>query len=192
MAAGPAGPAGTDAAAPGGPGPPLKRRLGDVLALTALAQEYLDEDRAEELPALAAAWEPEALFVPGPGLFPGALRVLETLEALDADWRELLRRAETAPAGSVPEAQLERIGAYFLFRYALKAVNDGDLLGRVQLCALAVLTVERLAAVCGPGEALRRFSREIEHSQENLEALQAAFWREEALSLGRFWEELYA
>ena len=35
----------------------------------------------------------------------------------------------------------------------------------------AVLTVERLAAVCGLAEALRRFSAEIEHNDDNLDAL---------------------
>ena len=52
------------------------------------------------------------------------------------------------------------------------------------LCVVAVLiyilkahlTVERLAAVCGLGEALRRFSCEIEHSQENLDRLLEGFW----------------
>lgn len=32
--------------------------------------------------------------------------------------------------------KLERIAVYFAFRYLLKAVNDGDLLGRAQFCAL--------------------------------------------------------
>ena len=60
----------------------------------------------------------------------------------------------------------------------------------MELCVFAGLTVERLAAVCGLSEALIRFSREIEHDQENLEALRDAFWREPALSLPHFQAEL--
>jgi hypothetical protein len=100
--------------------------------------------------------------------------------------------AKNAPAiecfGSIEankenESLLERIAVYFAFRYLLKCVNDGDLLSRAQLCVLAVLVIERLAAVCGLSEALRRFSCELEHSDENLETLQEILFRGEKLSL---------
>ena len=78
---------------------------------------------------------------------------------------------------------------YFAFRYLLKAVNDGDLLSRAELVVFAVLTVERLAPVCGLPEALRRFSAEIEHDNDNLDALLEAF-RVETLSLNRLLAEL--
>ena len=165
----------------------LHRRLLDVLLLGRDAQDLLDRERAEDLPEFAAAWTAPALECSsqGPGLFPGALRFLGTLESLESDWGALLAAAETAIPESRRQGRLERIGAYFLFRYLLKCVNNGDLLGRVELCVLSVLVVERIGAVCGLAEALRRFSGEIEHSRENLEALQAAFRWEEALSLDR-------
>ncbi len=171
---------------------PLRVRLTEFLALALEAQPLLDEERVEELPVLAADWSaPEENAAPGPGLFPAALRFLGTLEVLEPDWRELLRQAETAPSAAVPEELLERTAVYFAFRYLLKCVNDGDLLGRAQLCVLAVLTAERLAGVCGGlSEALRRFSCEIEHSDGNLEALREAFWQEEELGLERFAAEL--
>lgn len=170
---------------------PLKQRLGDFLSFAADAQGLLDEERTEELPRLTAEWTaPKHKRSVGPGLFPQAFRLLETLEALEPDWRELLQRAEAAEPAAVSENLLERIAVYFAFRYLLKAVNDGDLLGRAQLCVFAVLTTERLAAVCGTAEALRRFSCEIEHSGENLEALLAAFWENEALSLPCFFRQL--
>jgi lysine-N-methylase len=86
----------------------------------------------------------------------------------------------------VEEALLERIAVYFAFRYLLKAVNDGDLLSRAQLCVFAVLVTERLAAVCGLAEGLRRFSCEVEHSDENLEALLAAFRQAPQFSVQAF------
>ena len=112
--------------------------------------------------------------------------MLSKLEALDGDWRELLRRAEEAPPAAVPETLLERLGTYFAFRYLLKAVNDGDLLGQAQFCVLMVLTAQRLTAVCGFWEAVRRLCCEVEHSEENLEALRLAFLRDAALSPGAF------
>ena len=171
---------------------PLRQRLAGLLALAQEAQLLLDAEQAERLPALAAAWKPTPHSAPagGDGLFPAALRFLESLEILEPDWPDLLRAAEQAAPVPLDEALLERIAAYFLFRYGLKAVNDGDLLSWAAFCVFAVLAAARLAAVCGLSEALIRFSREIEHDQENLEALRAAFWQEEAVSLPRFWEEL--
>ena len=84
------------------------------------------------------------------------------------------------------ETLLERLGTYFAFRYLLKAVNDGDLLGQAQFCVLMVLTAQRLTAVCGFWEAVRRLCCEVEHSEENLEALRLAFLRDAALSPGAF------
>lgn len=172
---------------------PLRRRLADCLALSWQAQELLDQDQGEALADLARTWTPPVLRCgAGSVLFPGALRILRELESLDADWRTLLSRGEeTAEAGD--EVLLERAACYFVFRHLLKAINDGDLLGRAELCVLAVLTVERLAPVCGGlDEALRRFCREIEHSQENLEALLTAFRQREAVSLACFFRELSA
>ena len=167
---------------------PLRRRLADFLLLAREAQPYLEEDWLEELPSLAASWRaPEAAEKGGDSLlFPYALRFMGTLEVLDPDWRDLLGRAETAEPGTVPGELLERIAVYFAFRYLLKAINDGDLLGRAELCVLAVLVIEKLASVCGLAEALRRFSCEIEHDDGNLEALLEAFGEDGALSPERF------
>lgn len=157
---------------------PLGCRLEEILILSADAQPLLDEDRGEALEDLAQTWQMGARTVPaGEGLFPGALRFLASLEVLEPDWPELLRCAETAPAAQIPEELLERIGAYFLFRYLLKTVNDGDLVSWTALCVVCVLIVQRVAAVCGIREALRRVSAEIEHSAENLDALRSVFGR---------------
>ena len=171
---------------------PLKRRLREVLDLASAVQLCLEAEREEGLPGLVGGWQPgnSTGAVPGPGLFPEALSALLELEVLEPDWPGLLKRAETAETAAVEETLLERAAVYFLFRYILKSVNDGDVLGRAEFCVLAVLTVERLAAVCGLSEALRRFSCEIEHSEENLERLLEAFWQRETFSLERFQSEL--
>ena len=153
----------------------LRQRLGRFLELAARAQALLDQDETAGLPVLEAG-EPEVISCgEDAGLFPDALRLLGTLEILEPDWAEVLRRAESVPGTAAREDLLERIAVYFAFRYLLKTVNDGDLLSRAQLCVFAVLVVQRLSAVCGLPEALRRFSREIEHSEDNVEALLDAF-----------------
>ena len=170
---------------------PLADRLERFLLLALEGQALLEEDRVEELAALAERWQAPRVELPdGPGLFPRALAALAGLEVLDGDWRDLLRRGARAEEAAVPEALLERVGAYFAFRHLLKAVNDGDLLGRAQLCVLMVLTARLLAAVCGLHEAVRRLSSEIEHSEDNLAALRLAFCRDADLSLGTFLRQL--
>ena len=170
---------------------PLRHRLERFLTVALAAQDALDgwdEDALSALTAGERAPEPPRV-EDGPGLFPDALRLLSGLEVLEPDWRTLLYQAEAAPASRVPEPLLERTAVYFAFRYLLKAVNDGDLLSRAQLCLLAVLTVERLAAVMGLPEALRRFSCEVEHDDGSLDALLEAF-RRETLPLAAFFREL--
>ena len=146
----------------------------------------MEEEREDEIPALADAWTPpEAAVQKNSLFFPAALRLLGELEVLETDWRDLLARAEQAAEVREEEDLLERIAVYFAFRYLLKAVNDGDFLGRAQLVVFSVLVVERLGAVCGLGEALRRYSSEIEHNEDNLAALLEAFWQQEDFSLER-------
>lgn len=168
---------------------PLRHRLSVFLTLAEQAQALLDTGMEMELPSLHADWIPPAASN-GEGLFPAALRLLGGLELLEPDWIDLLHRAETVDSYECASALLERIAAYFAFRYLLKCVNDGDFLSRAQLVVFAVLTVERLAAVCGLSEALRRFSCEIEHNEENVSALLEAFCYEACFSLPRFFRTL--
>ena len=146
---------------------PLRARLASFLALALSAQGCLDDEHPEAMNDAVEASIPPA----EAPLFPATLDFLASLEVLDSDWPALLKRAAAAEKTPQPEALLERIAVYFAFRYLLKAVNDGDLLSRAELVVFAVVTVERLAAVCGLPEALRRFSAEIEHDDDNLEAL---------------------
>ena len=74
--------------------------------------------------------------------------------------------------------QAENLLVYFLFRYVLKAVNDGQLLPRTESCIFHLLALRYL---CGAADAqmpdeLQRvvslYCKEVEHSEENLRLLQ--------------------
>lgn len=171
---------------------PLRRRMAQVLALAEAAQALLDDDRADALPALCD--DPPSPPQPAadtPALFPAAWDTLAELEILEEDWPPLLTAARDAQ-GRLPDVTLERLTEYFLFRWLPKAVNDGDLLGRVQLCLFSALTAERLAACApSPEEALYRYCREIEHCQENVDALLDAFAWRDGLSPAVFFRTLH-
>jgi len=154
---------------------PLDRRLAALLTYAVGVQELLDDEQPEDWEEVPIPDGEHGVHLPA-----AAWDALTELEALEADWHDLLEQAKTtAPAGE--EELLERIAAYFAFRYLLKAINDGDLLSRAQLVVLAVAVVSHLAGVCGLGEALRRFSCEIEHSDENVERLLEQFRQDPAL-----------
>lgn len=167
---------------------PLQERLRYFLLIAQEAQRLLDAKAMEELTAFCASpyiRRPKAAELTE-GWEQAACRCLRSLEILEPDWQALLERWENNPALPAfaprePE-KLERIAVYLAFRYLLKAVNDGDLLGRAQFCLLGVLTVDRLSRFTELSEALRLFSREIEHDQDNLDALLDAFWQVDGLS----------
>ena len=167
----------------------LKARLRDFLLITGEAQQLLDSENMAELAAFCTeSWATSAETDAGSGSWEvAACRCLQDLEILELDWLALLKQWEQAPElpGFAPQdpEKLERIAVYFAFRYLLKAVNDGDLLGRAQFCALGVLITDRLSRFVGLPEALRLFSREIEHNGDNLDTLLEQFWQTEGLSL---------
>jgi len=167
---------------------PMRQRLAEFLLLAREAQMWLDQDRIEEIPILAEGWRtlgPEEP-VPDSALFPQALHCLEEAEVLEPDWPAMLRAAAQVQTVPLPDSLLERMAVYFGFRYLLKSVNDGLLLPRAQWVVFAVLVTERLAAVCGPEEALRRLSCEMEHSDDNLEMLLEWMETEPCLSVQSF------
>lgn len=150
---------------------PLHRRLRQVLLLAEQAQPLIDEEKTDLLIALAQSGdEPEEVQASGT-MFPQALELLQDLEILEPGWDNLLEEAKTGKQTSVSEPLLERIAVYFAFRYLLKTVNDGDLVSRARFVVFSTLVVERLAAFCSLSEALRRYSREIEHNEDNVDAL---------------------
>ena len=173
---------------------PLQERLRHFLLIAQEAQSLLDAEAMEKLTVFCASpcvRPPEAAEAakpakPAESWEQAACRCLRSLEILEPDWQALLERWENSPAlpAFVPQEpeKLERIAVYLAFRYLLKAVNDGDLLGRAQFCLLGVLTVDRLSRFTELSEALRLFSREIEHDQDNLDALLDAFWQVDGLS----------
>ena len=171
---------------------PLRARLAEFLILCLLADAVLADAELEgTAPEGLLTLEGGTLsgMLPEEGIFPAGFRLLASLEVLEPDWRDVLRKVETAAPVPQDEALLERVAVYFAYRSILKCVNDGDLLGRGLYTVFLTLAAERIAAVRGLGEALRRLSREVEHDADNVEALLTAFREDGAFDVGCFlWE----
>ena len=176
---------------------PWRTRAAWFLLLANEMQILLDNGNLDEMDSLCESCAelppelPEEVIAPGEGLFPAALRILEGMEILEADWLPLLRAAERPTGVRLPDWALERISCYFVFRYFLRTVNDGDLLSRAEFAVFGTLSTERLAGYTMTAEAaLYRFCREVEHDAENLETLRTNFCNSPSAGLARFFEEL--
>ncbi len=141
---------------------------------------------------------------PVPDLFrTSAVWLLELLSELDPlrpSWPELLKeRAGQLAALSPPgyaalrakyeqtnpswERQLTNLACYFVFRHWHKAVNDDVLYGRAAFVCAACAVLYHLA-LFQPGEEAAlwsRFSREVEHDEDNLSELIWALDQPDAL-----------
>ena len=80
-------------------------------------------------------------------------------------------------------SRLENLSVYFLFRYVLKAAVDGRLLEKTAACVFHILAVTRLFPYWDDRspEGFRAlcslYSKEVEHSEENLALLYRALRR---------------
>ena len=103
------------------------------------------------------------------------------LEILSPEWKDALERFQTIcreraangrPCTAPDPEPYARWLWYELYKYWLDALDDGRLLARVDRALLMlVLGLAMDRALPGEGPFLRRLSREIEHCEENLEAL---------------------
>ena len=170
---------------------PLEERMLRLLLRGAEVQDQLDEVEICPFPEAGRFEAPV-----------GALAaLLAELEPLDPSWPGRVRgfsavspEALTA-AAAADAAAYENLLVYFLFRYLLRAAEDGEFLARVKLAVLLTLTVQLLDAGTllrtgrlTPEDRLRNAvscSKELEYSEENLAALEDACVWEEAFSLDR-------
>ena len=141
--------------------------------------------------------------------FDRRLAIYGSLEVLDEEWERSLKQVKKAFSGPDrgakyvqwrerfldfirhSEFEYEHLLVYYLFRYFLKTVVDRDVLPKLQLAAVGVLAVRELelaAWMAGhlDGEArvnvIHRFSRQVEHSGENMETLRQWFRADPAFS----------
>ena len=118
-----------------------------------------------------------------------------TLEPIDGKWLPFIRSC-TSEGGYIREHEiyLRRIAVYMLFRYFMKGVHDGEIVSRVKLAAVSAWMIGHLV-LCSAGgksvsfediaETAMNYSKEVEYSEENLEALADAFYEEECFCTSR-------
>ncbi len=176
---------------------PIRKRLGLELLFATQVQDLLNEHRVNAVKTLCRRFSSPASMarqlaraqrcgIRRAQFFP-CWMVLNNMEHLTSRFTRLLDAAALCHDGedlfSLYSVQAENLLCYFLFRYFLKAVNDRQLLARVQSCVFHVLSIRELfrAEENTDFETLLSlaslYSKEVEHSDENLQLLLRVFQR---------------
>ena len=123
----------------------------------------------------------------------GIFRCFADLEPIDGSWLPRItacaEKAAASPAAdSSHEPYMRRLAAYFIYRYMLKAVYDGEVLGYVKFAAVSVLVIGLLCSAEGCRSleecalAAKDYSKETEYSEENMSELIGRFRSESFFS----------
>ena len=143
------------------------RTVPETLALTLLygyqIQGQLDGDEAQDFHADSALEGIQEFLKAGD--FPEMVNFFRSLEILTPEWKALLH----SPSSSLWTDHYRALAGYLVRRYWLQAVSDYDLYCRVKFIVIACLLVKNLG-----GDIFRTaqlFSKEIENSIDNVEAI---------------------
>ncbi len=118
------------------------------------------------------------------------IKTLERLEKLDVQWNTELNAAKKITAEKAAdfsaffaqnEWEAEHLAVYFAYRYFMTAAFDGKLAEKAQFtvfsvvaCLILQATLPDYSQKTSRIEAARRYSKEVEHSAENMEAVTLA------------------
>ncbi len=103
------------------------------------------------------------------------------LEVLEPEWKnQLLKVEKVSTLHNIGEFEYEyeNLMIYFIFRYFMLAVFDGDLMTKAKFAAVSFLMIYRLQAVNQNEKSerikvMQKYSKEVEHSALNMEFLEA-------------------
>ncbi len=117
------------------------------------------------------------------------LDIFGSLEPIDEKWKPYVDALKTKSYNgllSENEKYLKNVLAYFLWRYFMKGVFDGEILSKVKL---AVISAAMLSVMFGEERdekkkiiLAKNYSKEIEYSEENLEKIYDMTYTEKVFS----------
>lgn len=111
--------------------------------------------------------------------FSGVFRIkshkdfLKSLEFLSCEWNGFLTALpeKMEPDFSKNETFYENLIVYFVFRYYLLSVYDGKVLGRIRFSIMSLVLISFLSKYKEIEKSAVLYSRETEHSEENINKL---------------------
>lgn len=165
---------------------PLNVKIRDIISCAALVQNNIDNS-IYDIPEIISSAEYDG------HRFTDILAFMATLEPIDESWLPYLEKItemyDTACnkkeqfLQNNPDVKqyLRNIAVYFIWRYFMKGTFDGEIVSRVKLMAssVAVIGYMYLCKWIESGtlthedcaQLAKNYSKEIEYSEENLEAM---------------------
>lgn len=169
---------------------PLVERLGMVLARAWMLQEDYNRQDGNSMERHVQKLEEQQIHIQQTDLrqwLGDCIEFLQSLEVLSVQWEGLLRLA----SGKIRENDIsfsyadpvfyEQLMIYFVYRYFMQSVYDFRLLDKIRFGIVGCLIVRGLEAVVSDqtqttaAEIARLYSKEIEYSEENMQALSEEF-----------------
>lgn len=162
---------------------PIKKRIIAFLALSEKIQLAIRKNEFEKASEICKTDFLGTDYIIGP--HSDKKRVLskyfsdfKSLEMLDKSWKTKLENAEksTPVIPCTAEWEYEHLTVYFVFRYLMAAVFDGDLISKAKFAAVSYIIISRLQAENAADKssrvtAMQKYSKEVEHSQLNMDKL---------------------
>ena len=158
---------------------PFEYRLADCLEFNAQVQKIIEG--AEPAP------------LSGDTEVSGSVRFIFDMhlgfEIMSGRWRKALEdvisRADSLKPSADFVRDFEKFALYYIYRYYLEAIHSGDVLYSLKRIVCAYIVTSRLDADFAKKgyplprmRILQRYSKEVEHSYDNTEALNAEFDRD--------------
>lgn len=154
----------------------LRKSVERLLSYASLIQECMDNGETGEIPKV-----PSAAIADGKADIPHMLNIFRGLEPIDEKWKPYIDRLEEKASVAVHKEEhtkyIRNIGIYFIWRYFLKGVYDEEILSKVKLAVISMAMAglmfgaEEDAGMYRCAVLAKDYSKEIEYSEENLEAL---------------------
>lgn len=110
--------------------------------------------------------------------------MLLSLEKLNPDWNGVLENACKSDFGEYMQeisVEYEHLAVYFVYRYFMTAVFDKSLLAKAKFTVLSFIAIRQIHSALpdisskeSRVNSIRKFSKEVEHSAENMKTVFAA------------------
>ncbi len=157
---------------------PFAYRLADCLEFNAQVQSLLDGNEPSPLADGNADGGTEFIF-----------DMHKDFEIMSDTWKQALTktavRADELKISADFERDFEKFALYYIYRYYLESVNSNDVMYSVKRIVCAYLVTGKMDALFAEKgyplsrmRILQRYSKEVEHSYDNTEALNAEFDRD--------------
>lgn len=99
------------------------------------------------------------------------IKILSSLDILTHRWQSLISGGVVCTDFSQKDNELANIAWYYIYRYFLKSVFDGDVITKVKLCVFACTVINAFSYKENIADIAHLFSKEVEYSADNIETV---------------------